>query len=52
MIAFFDQLELTHKQQLIGEQILKEIKARLEFLQTVGLNYLTLIADGGDAVWR
>jgi excinuclease ABC subunit A len=47
MIAFFDQLELTHKQQLIGEQILKEIKARLEFLQTVGLNYLTLSRTAG-----
>ncbi len=39
---FIDKLELTHTEHLIGDRILKEIKARLEFLVNVGLNYLTL----------
>ena len=41
-LAFFDHLELTGSQQVIAEQILKEIHARLGFLQSVGLQYLTL----------
>ena len=47
MIPFFDNLKLTEKQQLIGKQIFKEIKARLNFLQTVGLDYLTLSRTAG-----
>lgn len=47
MIPFFDSLKLTEKQQLIGKQIFKEIKARLNFLQTVGLDYLTLSRTAG-----
>ncbi|MCH4179190.1 MAG: excinuclease ABC subunit UvrA [Megasphaera sp.] len=47
MIRFFDTVELTEKQQLIGKQIFKEIKARLEFLRTVGLEYLTLSRTAG-----
>ena len=47
MIRFFDGLELTEKQQMIGRQIFKEIRARLEFLQTVGLEYLTLSRTAG-----
>jgi len=39
---FFDNLKLTKRQELIARQILKEIKARLSFLNNVGLNYLTL----------
>ena len=40
--AFVDSLELTDNQMLIAERILKEIKARLGFLNSVGLQYLTL----------
>ena len=41
-LAFVDRLELTQQQHLIADRILKEIKARLGFLQSVGLGYLTL----------
>ena len=44
---FFDHLELTERQQLIGHQILKEISARLDFLVNVGLDYLTLSRAAG-----
>ena len=44
---FFEHLELTERQQLIGHQILKEIKARLNFLVNVGLDYLTLSRAAG-----
>lgn len=47
MIAFFDDLKLTEKQALIGKQVLKEIRARLSFLATVGLDYLTLARTAG-----
>ena len=52
--AFFEQLELTPMQQSIGAQILKEIKARLDFLLNVGLEYLSLsratgTLSGGEA---
>lgn len=40
--AFLDELTLSPMQQTIGEQILKEIKARIGFLINVGLEYLTL----------
>ena len=41
-LAFFENLKLTEQQQLIGGQIIKEIKQRLSFLVNVGLSYLTL----------
>ncbi len=41
-LDFIDNLKLSEKEQLIGEQILKEIKSRLGFLKNVGLGYLTL----------
>ena len=44
---FFAQLQLTERQLLIGHQILKEIKARLNFLVNVGLDYLTLSRAAG-----
>ncbi|MBR5318591.1 MAG: excinuclease ABC subunit UvrA [Peptococcaceae bacterium] len=44
---FFENLQLTERQQLIGHQILKEIKARLNFLVNVGLDYLTLSRAAG-----
>ncbi len=45
---FLEQLELTKTQELIGEQILKEIKARIRFLMNVGLDYLTLSRATGS----
>ena len=41
-LAFVDGLVLTEKEAMIAERILKEIKARLGFLSSVGLGYLTL----------
>ena len=51
---WMDSLELTKQQMLIGEQILREIKARVGFLADVGLDYLTLsratgTLSGGEA---
>ena len=40
--SFFNSLQLTHRQQVIARQVLKEINARLDFLNNVGLDYLTL----------
>ena len=40
--AYLDELTLTKQQELIGEQILKEIRARVGFLNEVGLDYLSL----------
>ena len=45
---FLNELELTPTQVLIGEQILKEIKARIRFLMDVGLDYLTLSRATGS----
>ncbi|MFQ8665716.1 excinuclease ABC subunit UvrA [Anaerostipes caccae] len=52
--VFLDEMELTDRQQFIGSQILKEIKARVGFLNNVGLEYLTLsratgTLSGGEA---
>ena len=44
---FIDGLKLTEKEQIIGRQIIKEIKARLGFLINVGLDYLTLSRAAG-----
>ncbi len=41
-LRFLDQLNLSEKDMLIAAQILKEIRSRLGFLQSVGLGYLTL----------
>ena len=41
-LEFLDRLELSPTQELIARQILKEIRERLQFLQNVGLEYLTL----------
>ena len=51
---FLDGMELTPQQQLIGKRILKEIKARVGFLKSVGLEYLclsraTATLSGGEA---
>lgn len=47
-IRFFDELELTERQSIIARQILKEILARLHFLNNVGLEYLTLDRAAGS----
>lgn len=47
-IEFFDSHPFTEKEQHIAHQILKEIKARLQFLDKVGLNYLTLSRSAGS----
>ena len=54
ILTFLDEMELTERQQFIGSQILKEIKARVGFLNNVGLEYLTLsratgTLSGGEA---
>lgn len=53
-LDFFQTVKLNTKEQAIAHQILKEINARLKFLQDVGLNYLTLSRSaqslsGGEA---
>ena len=45
---FMEKLSLTSQQQLIGEQVIKEIRARLGFLVDVGLDYLTLARATGS----
>ncbi len=46
-LEFVNALELTEREKLIAAPILKEIKARLGFLQSVGLEYLTLSRSSG-----
>ncbi len=41
-LAFLEQLKLTGNMASVAEQILREIRSRLQFLQSVGLQYLTL----------
>ena len=52
--AFLEKMELHAQQQVIGDQILKEIRARVGFLNKVGLDYLSLsratgTLSGGEA---
>ena len=54
LCVFLDGMELTQQQHFIGNQILKEIRARVGFLREVGLEYLTLTRatgtlSGGEA---
>ena len=46
-LHFFANLKLTERQQFIARQVLKEIMARLQFLNDVGLDYLTLDRSAG-----
>ena len=47
-LDFVDRLELNPTQTMIAERILKEIKNRLGFLRSVGLQYLTLSREAGS----
>lgn len=52
--AFFNAIQLSDKEQIIAKDVLKEIRARLDFLNSVGLSYLTLerksqTLSGGEA---
>lgn len=46
-LDFVEHMELTEREMLIGDRILKEIKERLGFLNNVGLDYLTLSRSAG-----
>ncbi len=45
---FFDELKLTKREQTIAAQVLREIRARLDFLLAVGLDYLSLERSAGS----
>jgi excinuclease ABC subunit A len=54
ILEFFDNIKLSDRDKFIASQLLKEIKQRLNFLNDVGLNYLTLMRkastlSGGEA---
>lgn len=54
LLAFLDTVELSEKEAIIADQILREVKSRLSFLVNVGLDYLTLsrgasTLSGGEA---
>ncbi len=46
-LDFFEKLNLTEREKIIGERIIKEIKERLGFLKNVGLDYLNLSRKAG-----
>ncbi len=46
-LGFLDSMELSQRDKLIGDRIIKEIKDRLGFLASVGLEYLTLSRSAG-----
>ncbi|MDO4632260.1 MAG: excinuclease ABC subunit UvrA [Eubacteriales bacterium] len=48
LMEHLDQLQLSTQQQMIGRMLLKEIRARVQFLMDVGLNYLTLGRTAGS----
>ena len=55
LVDFLDNIDLTDRQHMIGDEILKEIKARIGFLKEVGLEYLSLsrataTLSGGEAL--
>ncbi len=48
LVDFFNQIQLTERELMIARLIIKEIRARLGFLQSVGLGYLTLARAAGS----
>ena len=54
LIVFIDSLQLSERQKMISKQIIKELKARLQFLMDVGLSYISIDREsstlsGGEA---
>lgn len=47
-LAFFTNLKLSGQEEMIAKQIIKEIRSRLGFLDSVGLNYLTMSRKSGS----
>ena len=47
-LKFIDNLALSERDSVIAQQIIKEIRSRLEFLSSVGLDYLTLARSAGS----
>ena len=47
-LDFVDKMELSERDMMIGKLIIKEIKSRLNFLKSVGLDYLTLSRGAGS----
>ncbi|MBQ2971515.1 MAG: excinuclease ABC subunit UvrA [Ruminococcus sp.] len=47
ILRFIENLELSERDMMIADQILKEIRSRLNFLRSVGLGYLTLSRSAG-----
>lgn len=47
ILRFIDNLELSERDAMIADQILREIRSRLNFLKSVGLSYLTLSRSAG-----
>ena len=48
LVTFFAEMQLTEREMMIARLIIKEIRARLQFLQSVGLGYLTLSRSAGS----
>ncbi len=48
LVDFFNQIQLTEREMMIARLIIKEIRSRLGFLQSVGLGYLTLARSAGS----
>ena len=48
LIRFLNELQLSHREELIGARVLKEIRERLSFLESVGVGYLSLHRNAGS----
>ena len=48
---YFEKLSLTPREEMIAQQVLKEIRSRLQFLADVGLDYITLTYIGNSIRW-
>ncbi len=48
LVRFFNEMQLSERQMMIARLIIKEIRARLGFLESVGLGYLTLARAAGS----
>ncbi len=47
LMDYFDKIQFTDREEMIGHEVIKEIKERLNFLVSVGLSYLTLSRASG-----